>query len=580
MDECESSCMVSQRLQLLPERYKQIQRLSQDRLKQSRSKKKYAGISQKKQMQAREELEKQFQQSKEKSLDSIFQEFDSIQSTLESVQNYDLLFVQYDQIAQNTLSTIQKIIDRLTAYSHVAQILSKTTVTDGCDVSVIRSDIENFRKELDVLKKYVNKIIGVGSVIKKDPYICTELMSIPGLENIVDMPECLATFFQTIGQQIATVETNVQPLIEEFYEDIEIKHDAFSSLSYVKGDEVTKLLENLKADYKYVDTTLFNEIDRTIELLTQVTRDQVNLKKYLEQAEANPELTEKLSIWPERQHELGILVEQVKQELSPRIGILQQLVVRKHDKIKSLQHSYLSAFIRSRKGRNLSVMPVLLIHKRYELLEKVSGKIETVQLMVDFLRKLSAHDLFAKAVCCPKIDRCAKSLEKLRETCNSEREKVDALDQKAKDFQDVGYCAICLKPAKLRCSCCQSTYYCSEEHQGTDWKEHKKECKEAATGPQYFLVQDRDFILKDDKGTSYEITPQGAVSPTGSLYKKSHCTDFPTYKCVRSQLHYPVYFDDSAALTLYAAEYADALKNELDSIFVVNRIYHLKQQKK
>ena len=40
-------------------------------------------------------------------------------------------------------------------------------------------------------------------------------------------------------------------------------------------------------------------------------------------------------------------------------------------------------------------------------------------------------------------------------------------------------CALssCSKAAKRKCAACKSLGYCSREHQRSDWKSHKKECK-------------------------------------------------------------------------------------------------------
>jgi hypothetical protein len=39
-------------------------------------------------------------------------------------------------------------------------------------------------------------------------------------------------------------------------------------------------------------------------------------------------------------------------------------------------------------------------------------------------------------------------------------------------------CALCQEAATKRCSRCKTVWYCSTEHQRTDWKNHKKECNE------------------------------------------------------------------------------------------------------
>ncbi|XP_063227189.1 SET domain-containing protein SmydA-8-like isoform X2 [Bacillus rossius redtenbacheri] len=38
-------------------------------------------------------------------------------------------------------------------------------------------------------------------------------------------------------------------------------------------------------------------------------------------------------------------------------------------------------------------------------------------------------------------------------------------------------CAVCTQPANQRCGACHVTYYCSRDHQRTDWKAHRQQCK-------------------------------------------------------------------------------------------------------
>ncbi|XP_051172680.1 SET domain-containing protein SmydA-8-like [Leptopilina boulardi] len=40
-----------------------------------------------------------------------------------------------------------------------------------------------------------------------------------------------------------------------------------------------------------------------------------------------------------------------------------------------------------------------------------------------------------------------------------------------------GICAVCEKPASLRCSDCKVEFYCTKDHQRNDWKRHKSACR-------------------------------------------------------------------------------------------------------
>jgi len=63
-----------------------------------------------------------------------------------------------------------------------------------------------------------------------------------------------------------------------------------------------------------------------------------------------------------------------------------------------------------------------------------------------------------------------------------EMEKEEEKKKKAlarKEEKRRMFCAVCNKPATKQCSRCKSTFYCSAEHQRSDWKRHKKEsCKD------------------------------------------------------------------------------------------------------
>lgn len=38
-------------------------------------------------------------------------------------------------------------------------------------------------------------------------------------------------------------------------------------------------------------------------------------------------------------------------------------------------------------------------------------------------------------------------------------------------------CAVCQSAASMQCSRCKKVHYCGVEHQKSDWKAHKPQCK-------------------------------------------------------------------------------------------------------
>lgn len=40
-----------------------------------------------------------------------------------------------------------------------------------------------------------------------------------------------------------------------------------------------------------------------------------------------------------------------------------------------------------------------------------------------------------------------------------------------------GKCQVCEAEAQQQCTGCKSVYYCGKEHQKSDWKSHKVECR-------------------------------------------------------------------------------------------------------
>ena len=64
-----------------------------------------------------------------------------------------------------------------------------------------------------------------------------------------------------------------------------------------------------------------------------------------------------------------------------------------------------------------------------------------------------------------------------------------------------GNCAICKKPATLRCSSCKAQLYCSKGHQRDDWQRHKFICRswEIRKSPELgrHLISTRDLNSGD-----------------------------------------------------------------------------------
>ncbi|XP_033207857.1 SET domain-containing protein SmydA-8-like [Belonocnema kinseyi] len=58
-------------------------------------------------------------------------------------------------------------------------------------------------------------------------------------------------------------------------------------------------------------------------------------------------------------------------------------------------------------------------------------------------------------------------------------------------------CAVCKKPATLRCSNCKGEFYCAKDHQRDDWKRHKSTCRawEIKENPELgrYLISTRDL---------------------------------------------------------------------------------------
>src|SRR6266536_2388050 len=79
-------------------------------------------------------------------------------------------------------------------------------------------------------------------------------------------------------------------------------------------------------------------------------------------------------------------------------------------------------------------------------------------------------------------------------------------------------CYVCQKLTKTRCSKCHQTYYCSEECQKIDWKEHKKSCK-------------KPLVVKTDDSL---FTMDGCYvcqKPTNTRCSKCHQTYYCSKEC-------------------------------------------------
>ena len=66
-------------------------------------------------------------------------------------------------------------------------------------------------------------------------------------------------------------------------------------------------------------------------------------------------------------------------------------------------------------------------------------------------------------------------------------------------MMDATLCIVCGKEASKLCSACQTTHYCSKEHQVAHWKEHKSNCSgksykiEGNANTGHYLVAQKDL---------------------------------------------------------------------------------------
>ncbi|KAI0063069.1 hypothetical protein BV25DRAFT_438153 [Artomyces pyxidatus] len=90
-------------------------------------------------------------------------------------------------------------------------------------------------------------------------------------------------------------------------------------------------------------------------------------------------------------------------------------------------------------------------------------------------------------------------------------------------------CVVCNAPASKFCSRCRTVFYCTQEHQASDWRAHKKICSTASYST---TVKDYDRRLLSTLGGPSDVP----INHWLSLYMRdNHANDgSPPNQCVRA----------------------------------------------
>eukprot|EP00111_Clytia_hemisphaerica_P007374 TCONS_00021447-protein len=97
----------------------------------------------------------------------------------------------------------------------------------------------------------------------------------------------------------------------------------------------------------------------------------------------------------------------------------------------------------------------------------------------------------------------------------------------------MGKCNVCDQPDSNRCSQCQTVYYCSKECQVSDWKNHKKRCKEISKEKK--ATQEATNSSFEQQILSFLTTKPSSNFKISEEYKRRYSIDRDDYSALKTK---------------------------------------------